>query len=701
MRIFKFLIIGIVLFLPLLTSSAKIKDAQPSQKWIKKYKHLNFESIEGLKKGIKLKGPLTSWLSLQLADRYIENENYHVAINVLQKVDDEGTWDFWKRVLLANAYLGLGQERSALKQLHRLPPEPNIKVNPSQTFYRLLYQKALQTKRKALKKSGKSTREVSARLWALFPDLDNQGKKIRDSSKITKNIPASVRTADKIARLHVLHALGFFKTIPQLITANEIFHSKLPSSEKCLALADLSHTHRKLRQWGKALEGFTKIVQEKCDGQVLARTLYWKARIELKLKKTDQALATHHYFTKKFPRHRYTDDAYYSLWKLYLGLGKNGQAKKSYNNLVHLANGDMKLKAFWEAAWPAFKKGKYKKAISYFDKILSAQPMEDESYPQALYWKARSLEKLDEAKSKGKKSKVGHTYYRRLVKEFPFSYYSVLSAHQLEISPQQLPLPNLNPEVPIEARSQELVITVNHLNANDLPYEAQKLLDYFTHHYPDMSGQMPEVMALAWIKSGDYNRALSIASDHFGYGFFGGVSRRKDPMVLALYPKAYPFEVKVSSKKTGLSPSIIQGIMREESLFQSAVLSRAGAVGVMQLMPATARIQARHLNLNNFSVEDLTNPQTNIMLGSGFFKRMIRLFNDQVPLAIMAYNAGPGNVKKWLRRNRALPLDEFVEEIPFSETRGYVKRVLRSIQVYGLILNDPQVKKPFFSMKIE
>ena len=75
-------------------------------------------------------------------------------------------------------------------------------------------------------------------------------------------------------------------------------------------------------------------------------------------------------------------------------------------------------------------------------------------------------------------------------------------------------------------------------------------------------------------------------------------------------------------------------------------------------------------------------------------------YQGRLPLAIMAYNAGPGNVNKWLGMMGNLPLDEFVEEIPFSETRGYVKRVLRSIQIYGSLFNEPKLQRPFFSLKL-
>ena len=120
----------------------------------------------------------------------------------------------------------------------------------------------------------------------------------------------------------------------------------------------------------------------------------------------------------------------------------------------------------------------------------------------------------------------------------------------------------------------------------------------------------------------------------------------------------------------------------------------------MQLMPTTAQMLQRKmagLGIDN----DLTNPTTNIMLGSRYLDDMRDFFDGRMPLAIMAYNAGPGNVRKWLRSQGSLELDEFIEAIPFSETKGYVKRVMRSMQVYGALYGDEYFKKSFFSFNVQ
>lgn len=134
----------------------------------------------------------------------------------------------------------------------------------------------------------------------------------------------------------------------------------------------------------------------------------------------------------------------------------------------------------------------------------------------------------------------------------------------------------------------------------------------------------------------------------------------------------------------------IHAITRQESQFAEAAISHAGARGLMQLMPGTAREQSGKAGLRYNMASLTSDPQYNIRLGSGYFERMLRYYGGSRPLAVAAYNAGPGNVNKWLRRNgdpRQGGIDwlKWIEDIPISETRNYVKRVLENAVVYDTL----------------
>lgn len=699
-RIGFFLLISSILASPIALAK-KEPSTDGKNIWVKKYSNIDFNSEISLKEALKLDGPLTPLFSLKLASLEIQRQNYHEALNLLKKME-ESPWGFWKQVLLAKAYLGLKASHEALQLLETLPPEPEVDFNSNQSFYREIYGEALETKKEALEQFGKNSQEVSKRLWALFPDLREDLEKAPLLAALSPpNVPppgvqmAVIDLEDKISRLHVLHAKKQYDDIPLFISVDEISGANLPLEKKCQAYYELGNSLRSLKREPEALNSYSKAVIQSCEGDFLSRSLYWKAKLEAKLDLPQEAIDTYQFFVKKFPRHRLTDDAYYFLWKLTLKIKGEKEANKAFEDLLHFANGDMRGEALWETAYAHFKEGRYQKAISQFDLILAKGPTEEEFYPQALYWKARSLEKQALSQEQAK------AFYRKVREEFPFSFYAVLASHRLELPPHAVSIPPLKAkEVPLDQGAQESIAAINLLNDLGAYGEAQKALDYFSQENFQRREELKPLLAQKWMESGDYNQALAMSFKHFDVGPSEGVLKKEDPMFLALYPLAYPYYVKEGAKKAGLPQGVIQGIMREESLFQPAIKSWAGAVGVMQLMPATARMQASQIDLSGFSLDQLADPRTNILLGSTFFSKVLKSYEGHIPLTIMAYNAGPGNVNKWLRSRGHLPLDEFIEEIPFSETRGYVKRVLRSTQIYGSLLKEPQLTRPFFSMKL-
>jgi soluble lytic murein transglycosylase len=141
-----------------------------------------------------------------------------------------------------------------------------------------------------------------------------------------------------------------------------------------------------------------------------------------------------------------------------------------------------------------------------------------------------------------------------------------------------------------------------------------------------------------------------------------------------------------------LSRALTLAITRQESEFDNYAKSASGAIGLMQLMPSTAKEVAKKNNLG-FAEERLYEPEYNMTVGSLYLQHLIDVYDGRIPMAIAAYNAGGGNVNKWLQKN-GKPADnvdemvDWIEKIPFSETRNYVQRVLENLQVYRYIESD-------------
>ena len=139
---------------------------------------------------------------------------------------------------------------------------------------------------------------------------------------------------------------------------------------------------------------------------------------------------------------------------------------------------------------------------------------------------------------------------------------------------------------------------------------------------------------------------------------------------------------------SGLDPYLVAGLIREESLYDTRAMSRVGALGLMQLMPTTARKVAHRLGFPSIDQDDLFNPDINIQLGSTYVGELLAQFKGNVVHAVAAYNAGPHVVRRWIAQDPKADPDEFVERISYRETRGYVKRVLGSYRVYRVLFDQ-------------
>jgi soluble lytic murein transglycosylase len=165
-----------------------------------------------------------------------------------------------------------------------------------------------------------------------------------------------------------------------------------------------------------------------------------------------------------------------------------------------------------------------------------------------------------------------------------------------------------------------------------------------------------------------------VASDIGDWGtaaYFGG------PGYAESQPFAYGQDVARVARKYGLDPDLLFAVMRVESVYQRRIISHAGAIGLMQIMPRTGRLIADKLGQHQATTTDLLDPRTNLEFSAWYLRSLLERMDGRLPLAIAGYNGGPHNVRKWIRSYGVhVPLDAFLERIPFTETKRYVRRVL-------------------------
>lgn len=154
------------------------------------------------------------------------------------------------------------------------------------------------------------------------------------------------------------------------------------------------------------------------------------------------------------------------------------------------------------------------------------------------------------------------------------------------------------------------------------------------------------------------------------------------------YPKAYDAFVTPQAEKNKIPRELVWSIIRAETQYRKEAISPVGAIGLMQFMPHTGRQIAKLSEFGQFKVSDLLEPKNSIHLGAFYLARLMKMFKEKVPLTAAAYNAGPHRVQSWLYSFGGLEMDEFIEHIPFLETRNYVKRVVSFFYVYQSLYGE-------------
>jgi soluble lytic murein transglycosylase len=327
-----------------------------------------------------------------------------------------------------------------------------------------------------------------------------------------------------------------------------------------------------------------------------------------------------------------------------------------YNQVVRNYPPDAE-EALWGIGWTQYLSGDYGKATATFSQLY-----EKYGNLRYLYWKAKSLESEDRPAAE---------FYNTLLRA-DNSFYSVLT-YAMNKEPLGKPV-SLNPpsadtageNIKLQSERIDTMISL------DLRKEAiQELVLY--------SGKVSSPSVLGYFISkfqelGEFKRAIVLAN-RLPYS---------ERMHTFWYPLAYWENVEPIANKYKLDPLVALSVMREESHFDTNAKSIAGAYGLMQLMPETAYRLDRHLKLGVSKPSHLTVPRNNIHLGSFYLKSLFNEFNS-LPHVLAAYNAGELAVRKWQERGNYRSVDEFIEDIPYPETRDYVKKVLTSYYQYKKI----------------
>lgn len=386
---------------------------------------------------------------------------------------------------------------------------------------------------------------------------------------------------------------------------------------------------------------------------------------------------------RRFPREDEADDAAFYVGWLHLQDGQHDAAVKAFTRFeARHPRSRKRDEVRWFAALARLEQGRPADARALLTSLVADFPRSS-LVPQARYWMARSLQLASpEAGS------AAAAEYTALVEAFPHTYYALLARARLSEAgvspPAGFPTP---PRTRAVEPLPELALA-RALAEAGLFRDAAEEVEARVREVRTSDEALRVGHALAAMDQ--HGAAFALANRLLWAEAFG----RKNPEALALfYPRAWAPSVEPEASRTSVEPFLVWAIMRRESAFRPDAYSAADARGLMQLIPPTARAIAQELGHEAPAPADLFSPGVNVHYGSFYLSRLLERFKHPA-LVAAAYNGGPPAVLRWVGERHEKPLDLFVEQIPYRETRAYVKQVLADLHLYRGFYGGPAASLP-------
>jgi soluble lytic murein transglycosylase len=352
----------------------------------------------------------------------------------------------------------------------------------------------------------------------------------------------------------------------------------------------------------------------------------------------------------------------------------------------------------WKVAWDAYLNDKPERVMLLREQV--EEYADDSRAGTALYFLGRIAE------SNGKSGEA-RAYYEKLSSQFPHYYYAVLARRRIrenvvaaapdaapEIDavtwladvdwPMHRDLSAAEPNAATERRIERARLLIS----AGLPDVAESELRFGA----TTENEQPQLLALELAQSSESAfRALRVMKSFSADYLSLPLDKAPVKFWQMLFPLPYKDEVFVNARQRGLDPWDVAALIRQESEFNPGAKSRANAYGLMQLRPATGRMLSRQQGMGAVPTSLLLNPGVSIKLGTEYLRQQLASWDGDLFRTLAAYNAGPGRVRQWLMWSNYREPAEFVESIPFTETREYIQAVLRNADIYRELYGNGNV----------
>lgn len=481
-------------------------------------------------------------------------------------------------------------------------------------------------------------------------------------------------SADELFRRAV--TLLDLKKLPQAVTAlKEV--PREGQSKNFIERLDLRTGQALFRskKYREAESLYIKTASKTKDPAHAAEATYWLARCLDRNDRHEESVLTFHQVAERWPKANESDNSLMEAALIRKSEQRWSDALAMIQRLLaEYPETSLKKQAWWEGGWSAYKAGEMQTARDFFTRLAGSDTGRD----RALYWLARVNAATGDVKG-------AQETYATLVRSFPMSFYSLAtppgeSSTGAVIDSQSLP------------RIDRETVETLPLPAN---YERVRALITF-----GLVEEAKKELSSAKAKSSDMSRLLGVARLYLEMDDVNGAynlvrreparlhAREQNQMLALQYPLPFRESAVRHADSYRLALPLIFAIIRTESSFAPAAVSPVGAVGLMQLMPSTAAM-IEGAGKKSFSSDRLKQPELNINYGAKHMKDLISQYNNNLIPVIASYNAGSGSVNRWLQRFGNLPDIEFIEQIPYTETRDYVKQVIASTAIYARLYDLP------------
>lgn len=628
--------------------------------------------------------PLAGPVHYALARHYEERDDRAVAESHYAKIPASSAQQILARIAIVRMRIRSGAAKDALELIDGAKKaRPSARQRSKLDLLRC--QALLGMKRK------KAAVAAYWRIWAAAP-------KSRAGKKAAAEL-AALRAGPTVSERATAHYAGIERgnrraLLGQLVKLRKTFRgTSKPTRTFIRAVAEsVSKKHRKFapRLFRKAMRARSPFIR--------GHAAYRLARTLERLDRPGKALTAYRSMAKSHSGHIRAADALARAANLARKLKRPREAAKLVTALVrdHADHPD-RVAHLWNLGWNAWRQGDPVGAAAVFDRIAreegARRHLGQATWGErALYWRGRS-----ELAAKQRKRAV--ETFAHVVSRHPLTYYSHLAFNRLAL---------LEPRRARRLRPHRALP----------PYDLASLLDLSRlsiRRHPSLDTAVEltrlglyddarrELAVQARAQSLDPNGLTLLASLALRQKKFGDTHRLirwrgtlphyPDVADERLWKMAYPLpyweQVAEYSTRWGIDPFLVMALIRHESAYNPSAVSRANAVGLMQLLVGTARnVAKRLLRIPRPNAKTLRKPRLNILVGSRLLKELMLLFGGNEALALAAYNAGSGRARGWLKGALARGIhntDELVEEIPFVETHSYVKSVLASYGAYRYV----------------